>query len=262
MTENDIEPLPTTAPCTGPCHGTPGCAEAPGWGSEHRFKDPEDRTGEGMLGEYSGLDYMTLHNRYVVLKHGRYQTEVPGRPALCREPSALDEAIAGGAAAITLYDPWERCNRKDLSRAFCGRPFAAWLDAAYRGEANIHLAGGRLVCTGRDACTVEQTLATLGSGIDDLFLGSNGDDFFEGSGGNDTLKGGGDIDGLFGHEGDDVLEGDLGDDELRGGPGTPAPSATTGRCATSAGRARSTRGEPSRGSGFTGRGSGFTGRGS
>lgn len=254
VTANEVETMLSSAPCGGPCHRMPGCEEAPGWRGEHRFKSPEERNGNpyGIFGEYGGMDYLLLHNLYVLLRDGRSQVGW-ATPPLCRPGFGVQAFITSGAAASTTYDPWISCNRNDFGRDFCGRTFAGWLDAAYHGEATIHVAGGRFRCEGDAACVVEPS-AGIGSAGTDLFIGSNDADMFEGGGDNDclvgfdgadVLKGGAgrdtllglggddtlcgescsaldlsaDPDVLFGGEGNDLLEGGPASDEAYGGPG-------------------------------------------
>lgn len=209
VSANEVEAMLTSAPCSGPCHNVPGCEEAPGWKGEHRFKSPEQREGSsyGIYGEYNGLDYMLLHNLYVIMRHGKYQLDLP-RPT-CRRATTLDAVIQHGASAATSYDPWDACNIQDFRRDFCGRSFAGWLDAAYRGEATIFLAGARLSCTPGSPCQATSSSASGTSG-DDLYVGWNGTDTFEGGDGNDCL---------YGFDGADTLKGQAGRDELHGGPG-------------------------------------------
>jgi hypothetical protein len=208
LSRTHLESMLTSAPCGGPCHGLPGCAEAPGWKGEHRFKSPEDRDGDvyGIDGEFGGLDYILLWGLYVHLSSGRTQMAWDAPPTACAGTSGLDQLMSGAART---YDPWDACNRRDFGRTFCGRPFADWLDGAYAGRARIFFAGGELTCSGRDACRL-QPQSGSGSDGEDLFLGSAGDDTFSGGGGDDCL---------YGFGGNDTLAGGRGSDEIHGGPG-------------------------------------------
>jgi len=205
-----VESMLTSAPCGGPCHNAPDCEEAEGWMGEHRFKSPEDRNGDvyGYDGEYAGIDYMLLHNLYVIAKGGRGELawEPPPR---CRSLQKLTVWLEDGAALGDTFDPWEPCDTRDFEREFCGRSFASWLDGAYAGTSNVFVAGKRLECEGRNACVLVSGGRT-GTGVSDLYLGTTGDDAFDATDGDDCL---------YGFGGADVLSGDRGADELHGGEG-------------------------------------------
>ena len=205
-----IESMLSSAPCGGPCHGTTGCEEVPGWKGAHRFKNPEDRDGDvyGVLGEYGGLDYMLLWGLYVHMSTNHTQ-QTWDSPPRCSGPSGLDTILQTGSAGTTQYDPNDACNLRDFGTTFCGRPFATWLDAAYHGSARIFIAGGELVCSGAGPCLVVKGANT----------GSSGEDLFIGSPGNDTFAGGDGDDCLYGFDGNDNLSGELGSDEIHGGAG-------------------------------------------
>ncbi|WP_187288187.1 hypothetical protein [Saprospira grandis] len=62
----EIEQLLQSAPWDGPCFGTPGCQEVPGWMGFDRWVHPELKNGNpwGRHFEYNGLDYMLMYNLY------------------------------------------------------------------------------------------------------------------------------------------------------------------------------------------------------
>jgi hypothetical protein len=242
----------SSAPCSGPCHNTPGCAEVPGWRGEHRWKSPESRNGDpnGIYGEYNGMDYMVLHNLYLLYRQGQVDFTAPAPPASCSGPTPLDQLLAGGGAS---YDPFAPCARADLGRRYCGRSFASWLDAAYRKEVTIFTGKGKWTCSGLQPCTISQGTGDgtaghdlmLGTPGDDVLSGGDGSDCIYGGDGADTLRGGpgrdeihggagndticgeacaaqettGGEDVLFGDDGDDLLDGGPGEDDLIGGAG-------------------------------------------
>ncbi len=211
VSETEVESMLSSAPCKGPCHNTAGCEEHAGWQGEHRWKSPEERSGSrrGLDGEFTGLDYMVLHNLYVIAKAGKTQVQWTPAPTSCSgTEGTLAKWMTTPPQPGDTYDPWSECNRADFDKMFCGRPFAGWLDAAYHGKVYIHFPGVRLRCEGSKPCVAEA--ATEGTNYDDLFIGSPGPDTFAAYGGADCLMG-------FG--GDDVLEGGAGRDELWGGDG-------------------------------------------
>lgn len=209
--DNVVEAMLTTAPCGGPCYGTPGCVAVPGWSGEHRFKSPESRDGDvyDRTGEFTGLDYMLLHNLYVALKHGKYEV-ASGTAPVCRGETPLTEWTEVAPPRVgDTYDPWSSCNWRDFQTPFCGRPWVTWLDAAYRGDAHLFFPGVQLQCNGLAPCTFIAS-SDVGTEGPDLFLGGPGNDRFDAAGGGDCL---------YGFGGDDYLEGGQGMDELHGGPG-------------------------------------------
>lgn len=210
VSEAEIQGQLSSAPCAGPCNGPADCTPVPGWMGEHRYADPDDRGGDnkGLRGHFNGLDYMAMHNLYVVAKAGKTQLDWDPAPR-CRRPGTLALWMQSPPTPGMTYDPWDDCNRPDFSVPLCGRPFAAWLDGAYHGREVIHFAGGvRLLCEGFLPCRVVPSAG--GTEKDDLFIGSPGADTFEGAGGQDCL---------MGYGGDDRLEGNAGRDEIHGGTG-------------------------------------------
>lgn len=253
----ETESFLTSAPCTGPCHNTPGCEEVPGWQGSNRLRQFHKANGnlDRPVGEFSGLDYLLTHNLYFLARDGSFGYEIQEPPASgCDHFVGLDHLIAEGVAAPMSYDPRDPCAASDMERVFCGRRFNAWLEAAYRGEAGIYTGRGTWACVGKEPCTITipphpgNGLVTqdlmLGTEGDDDLDGWDGDDCIYGFGGNDTLTGGQDRDEihggpghdvmagegtsmivtgandtLFGDEGDDTIEGDPGEDQIFGGLG-------------------------------------------
>ena len=211
-----IESLLTLAPCGGPCAGTTGCVGADGWKSEYRFGHPENRNGNfyGGSGEYPGVDYMLLHNFYLIHKHGAYDRVPTTRSTHgCPAVTGLSAALAGQAPG--RYDASDRCTTPDLDRRFCGRSFASWLSDASVGKVTIWTPGKRWSCSGVGSCALTSARAPGGDGPD-LILGSAGGDFIQGYGGSDCIYGLGGNDRIYGGRGFDELHGGEGDDDLYG----------------------------------------------
>jgi len=210
-----LEALLRSAPCGGPCRGVAGCANTFGWMSESRTHGPGDRFGSGHYpeAEFNGLDYLGLFAAYHLYKRGHWLPRVPARlPVACGSFKGVEALAAEGAPDGTLYDPNAACAAADRTVTFCRRPFAAWLEDAYRGRVTIFAGGGRWQCTPGQPCRVVHDGTTRTTG-DDLILGTPGDDTLGGGDGNDCLVG-------FG--GADTLEGGRGYDELWGGEGNDA----------------------------------------
>ncbi len=207
-----VEEMLGSAPCSGPCFGFAGCDDPAGWGASNRFATPGDRFGNRhWAGEYSGMDYMALHNLYFLVRQGHYGQRLPEAPepshcAEFRGVHLLTHAVELGGEA---YDPSDPCALPDLAQVYCGRTFAAWLDAAYRGEVEIFTGRSRWVCVDQEPCWLNPW-ADIGGPGQDLIIGTDGDDDLFGGPGHDCIVGG---------PGDDFLRGDLGHDMLVGGPG-------------------------------------------
>lgn len=198
-----VESLLRSAPCSGPCRGPRDCAEAPGWMGESRTMNANDRFGSRhFLGEFNGLDYLATFAAWTVYRGG-YRTPL-GRAVDCPGARTLLTIAEEGAIEGETYDPNASCNRADLGLELCRRPFARWLEDAYRGKVTI-FAGGRWECAPGGPCRITRN-------------GSNtsGDDLILGKSGNDDLSGGDGNDCLIGFGGDDKLEGNQGYDELWG----------------------------------------------
>jgi hypothetical protein len=210
----DLDALLTSAPCGGPCLRSPGCVETPGWMGANRWGSPEDRSGGHFLtGEYNGNDYLVLHDLVLLARGGKYSFTFPAQPHCASSP--LEDLFAAGVPSGATYDPWGVCAPRDFARVYCGRTFAAWLDAAYRGEATLFLGDGKLTCTGDQPCTVSAASGYGTSGAD-LFIGGEGTDSFDGVDGDDCLYGGGGMDELHGGRGYDEIHGGDGADTLCG----------------------------------------------
>lgn len=228
-----VESLLASAPCPGPCSTTSGCADPLGWMSEHRFTNPLDRFGSRhWQGEFTGLDYLVLHNLYLLYRGGAYQQLVPPPAAGdCSAVRPLDSLLDEGVSSGERYDPSDPCALGDLARPFCGRSWADWVDAAYRGEVTVFVGPARLECQGAAPCELVP-VATAGSEGDDLLLGTALGDELDGGGGADCIIGRGGDDLLVGGDGADELHGDDGDDTLRGdrgdGSGDGAPDVLFG----------------------------------
>ncbi|MCA9514578.1 MAG: hypothetical protein KC635_06535, partial [Myxococcales bacterium] len=208
-----VESMLDGAPCGGPCRHTAGCAEAPGWKTEHRTWSPDERGGSRHYpsAEFNGLDYMALFDAYYLYRKGHLGFAPPKPPAgACGDFLGLDRLTSAPVPAGATYDPAAACVAADVGRRFCGRSFASWLDAAYRGEATIWTNGARWRCADGAPCVLDTASGDDHTGGDDLILGSTGAD---------ALRGGDGDDCLVGLDGDDVLEGGQGYDELHGGPG-------------------------------------------
>jgi len=249
-----MESLLRSAPCGGPCNQTTDCVPTPGWMGESRVINPEQRVGsEHFNGEMNGMDYMQMFSAYYLLRRGHFIPNIPRRVAGdCTAFQRIENIAANGAADGQLYDPSDACAVADRGVSLCRRPFAGWIEDAYRGKVTIFAGGGRWVCTPGSPCRIVRDGQTRTSG-DDLILGTAGDDDLSGGdgndciigyGGNDKLQGGqgydelwggdgddrlygessliaitGDADVLFGGAGNDTLDGNPGKDELYGGPG-------------------------------------------
>jgi hypothetical protein len=238
----EIETILSSAPCNGPCHNTAGCEEVPNWRGDDRWKDPENRNGNGNrnLGQYSGMDYMVMHNLYYLVRNGQYGWRTPEPPSSGCEAFVGIDALVSGTAA-TSYDPSDPCALGDMQRVYCGRNFAAWLEAAYRGEVELQVGGRQFACTGATPCTLSPaqspTNAALiigtsgpdsiqGSDHSDCIYGMAGDDVIQARLGRDEVHGGDGNDSIYGETSgvdasgdDDLLFGEAGDDYLHGGPG-------------------------------------------
>lgn len=242
----EIESLLDKAPCSGPCHLTPGCDEAMRWKGEHLLKSPEQRGGNKnqLSMEYNGLDYMLMHNLYLLMTLGKQQFAPVAPAQACKGPSQLDQILASGPVDGQTYDVHAACNHKDLSKRFCGRSWASWLEAANKGEVTIHTGKASWQCGAKGLCTLKVQASGTGTAGVDLMLGTQGNDDLDagggadcmyGFGGHDTLQGGQGRDEIYGGDGNDKLygetsfialtgDGDLlvggpGDDLLDGGPG-------------------------------------------
>ncbi len=210
-----IDSVLTSAPCSGPCNRTPGCDNAGGWQGQHRFHNPSDRAGGAHDGvaDWNGLDYLEMHNLYLIYRHGQYDFRAGGEaPGDCSHFVGLDRLIAEGLAPGGTYDPQDPCARRDMDRRWCGRSFGAWLDAAYRKEVSIFVRDRRLVCEGLNPCFSE---AYHGDGYE----GTAGPDLMFGTPQDDTLRGGAGDDCILAFEGNDLVEGGEGMDEIHGGAG-------------------------------------------
>ncbi len=207
-----IESLLDSAPCQGPCRDVPGCENTRRWMGPSMVHNPGSRIGDRHNNEkeFNGIDYMLLHNLYLLYRDGAYTFGRPGgRVAVdpsCPPSSGLERLLAGSART---YDPTDPCNAPDMQRRFCGRTWAAWLDAAFRREASIFLGGAPLRCGDGLVCELGEGGRGATDGID-LILGGAGPDEIYGRDGDDCI---------YGFEGDDHLEGGLGRDEIHGGPG-------------------------------------------
>jgi hypothetical protein len=242
-----MEALMTSAPCDGPCFGTPGCNRVMGWAGEHRFVSPRDRAGNHNreVAEYNGIDYMILHNLHLLTQGGTYAFQIPPVPdrQRCGQFKGLESVLTVGPQAGQTYDPFDPCAAADLGRVYCGRTWASWLDQAYRGQVTLYVGGSRWTCAGTAPCTMSPQTMWGGDGTD-LILGTPGADDIRGGGGDDCIYGLGGDDELAGqrgrdeiHGGDgndtlygegsglytsgegDVLHGEAGNDQLKGGPG-------------------------------------------
>ena len=204
-----MEALLRSAPCGGPCRGLPGCSNTPGWMSESRVNGPGDRFGSRHYpqGEFNGMDYMGVFAAYHLYKQGRWLPKVPTTvPAHCGDTPGILQLAAQGAVNGTTYDPTTACAGNDMAITFCRRPWAGWLEDAYRGRVTIFAGGGRWQCTPGQPCTV----------VHDGQKNTDGDDLILGTPGADELSGGDGNDCLVGFAGDDKLEGNQGYDELWG----------------------------------------------
>lgn len=240
-----IESLLSSAPCGGPCNDTLACGNVPGWRGPDRVNSGEYRGGSfyGGAGEFNGLDYMFIHNMYLLAKGGRYDvTPTPRLATGCSTYASL-AALRDGTSNATQYDPAHACALPDLQQRFCGRSFARWLDAAQRGEATIWTRGQRWTCVAGKPCELAPDAAGSTAGVDlllggaqaDVLAGGAGSDCLVGGGGNDTLSGGRGFDEIHGGDGDDTiwgegavgfvegesdsLFGEAGADVIRAGPG-------------------------------------------
>jgi hypothetical protein len=214
-----LDQILSSAPCNGPCHGTPGCEDVPGWRGDDRWRNPE-KMYHGVnrpVGEFNGYDYMLLHNLYFIVHQGLYAYALPDPAgAECQGYPGLDTWIATGPVDGATFAPTDPCAAADLARTFCGRPFVSWLAAASQGKATVHLGRARWACSGSGPCTLAVEDPPKGDAGPDLFIGTAGDDEFDGLEGDDCLVGLGGTDRLYGGQGDDELHGGPGSDELYG----------------------------------------------
>ena len=243
-----IESLLGSAPCQGPCNATPGCNNGKAWKGEHRFMNPESRAGckHRSQAEFNGMDYMTLHNLYLVYRDGRYGYSSGGRTVgsrRCDSFTGLSDMLETGISDGDTYDPQDPCAASDMDITYCGRSWASWLDAAYRGQVEIYTANARWTCSGNSPCVLQLGSMEGTSGVDlmigtpggDDIRGRQGDGCVYGLGGDDRIQGGRGRDEIDGGDGADevygegtgiypsgeadILWGDAGDDMLKGGPG-------------------------------------------
>ncbi len=214
----EIESQLATAPCGGPCKGTKGCENAPGWMGANRIKDPENHSGGlgGGVGEYNGMDYISTFNLYALITKGHYAVVPRTPPATCTAAQDPGAFIGRDDPTTASYDPRAACAELDMGRTYCGRSFASWLKAAYAGEVSIFTGSQRWVCAPGGACTFTPASGVGTTGAD-LYIGTRGSDSFDGGGGSDCIYGMGGDDHLRGGDGRDELHGGDGDDELCGG---------------------------------------------
>lgn len=207
-----IESLLSSAPCAGPCTATAACLEVDSWQGPSRTTRPTQRLGGPRWpgGEFNGLDYMLLHNLYLLYRGGSPGLSLPAvQPVACDAFRSLEAILDDGAGDDESWDPAHPCAAADLARVYCGRTFGDWLHAAYGGEAAIHTANVRWRCEGAQPCRLRRGAAQGGPGPD-LLLGGPGADELHGGEGDDCL---------YGLGGDDRLQGGPGRDELHGGEG-------------------------------------------
>ena len=261
-----MDEMLSSAPCDGPCHETVGCVSVPGWSGDDRWRNPEKNFGSvnRSVGEYSGYDYMLMHNLSFIGRKGLFEYAIPEMPASgCEGFWSIDRMIANGPTSGMTYDPTNPCAAADLSRMWCGRRFVRWLDEAYKGNATIWLGRARWECAGSEPCQlVIEDEASGDGGVDlmigtagpDALFGSRGDDCIYGMDGDDTLEGGqgfdriyggagndamygesddwtvadGEDDILFGEEGNDTIEGNPGNDAIFAGPGDDEVDGNSG----------------------------------
>jgi hypothetical protein len=255
-----IEAVLDSAPCSGPCFATTNCSNPMGWSGENGITTPGDRFGNRhFTGEYNGLDYMALHNAYFLARGGRVGQQLPEPEQLnCENFRGIDILSTEVSLSGEEYDHLDPCAAAELHRVYCGRSLADWIDAAYRGEAQIFTGRSRWGCIGQELCWLNPW-SEIGSDGNDLIIGTpgddnihggaghdcivglEGDDFLRGGAGHDMLLGGpgadrlvGDdeneegIDWLYGGDGDDEIYGNLGADELHGGDGNDVIEAHEG----------------------------------
>lgn len=209
-----VESLLRSAPCSGPCNEARGCQPAPGWMGESRVINPEDRIGsQHFQGEMNGMDYMQIMSAYHLYRRGHWLPEpaAANRPVggACDGFFGIEDIARFGATNGQRYDPNDPCAAADRGVELCRRPFAAWLEDAYRGKVTIFAGGGRWDCQPGQPCRIADDNKDHTSG-DDLILGTDGPDDLSGGGGNDCI---------VGYGGDDKIEGNQGYDELWGGDG-------------------------------------------
>lgn len=210
-----IESVLDSADCEGPCRGYAECGEGTGWKAENRIDNPGDSTGSRHFpkGEFNGLDYMALHNVYYLYRHGRIGTIAPEPTGSCEGFLGLRTLLSSSTEG-DRYETFDECVATDFGEHFCGRPWASWLEDAYRGKLSIFTNGLRWECSSGSACVL---LPSNGySAGDDLILGSPNDDELRGGAGNDCIVGFAGNDELKGGQGYDTLEGGAGDDMLFG----------------------------------------------
>ncbi len=206
-----VESLLRSAPCGGPCNGASGCLAVPGWMGESRVINPEQRVGSRHFeGEMNGMDYMQIFSAYHLYRQGSWLPEPPPAPvANCGGFQGIEQIAKGGAGDGQRYDPKAACAANDRTVELCRRPFASWLEDAYRGKVTIFAGGGRWDCQPGQPCKIVRD-GDAGTSGDDLILGSDGDDDLSGGSGNDCV---------IGYGGNDKLEGNQGYDEIWGGDG-------------------------------------------
>lgn len=213
-----IEALLRSAPCGGPCRGTVGCANKPGWLGESRTSITGDRFGSRHhpVAEFNGLDYMLTFAAWHLYREGLWQLRPLDRDARpCAPEAALDRVLALGVDDGTTWDPTDPCRAQDLRRTFCDRPLGAWLHDAAQGRVNVFAGGARWACEPAGVCTLHADLDGH-TDADDLILGTPGADTLDGGDGHDCVVGLGGDDVLFGGRGYDHLDGGPGEDILLG----------------------------------------------
>ena len=208
----------TEAPCSGPCNGTAECEERPGWRGFDRWRNSGAANGDvhQRLGEYNGIDYLFMHNLFVIHHAGRHTVRQPAVvPAACGGFAGLATVLNQGPSATFSYDGYSECVAVDEWRHYCGRPWASWLEDAYAGRATIFTGEGKWVCESGQACSIELGHTEGTSGVD-LYLGTGAADVFEGGSGNDCIYGFGEADHLEGNQGADEIHGGYGNDTIYG----------------------------------------------
>lgn len=224
-----IESLLTSAPCSGPCHKTPGCEEANGWKGSDRTKSPDERLGNKhyMKAEFNGLDYMLLHNLYFLYQKGKYGFAVlDSNVKDCSDFDNLSVILGKDGAKSSYYDPKDPCTHKDMNLIFCGRKWSSWLADALSQKVTIFTGAIKWNCSDGKKCILEPVTKVgtdgndliLGTPGNDILDGGEGDDCIYGFGGKDVLVGGGGADEIHGGDGDDQIFGDEKAFNLSGGP--------------------------------------------
>ena len=215
-----IEALLRSAPCQGPCWGTDGCTNTPGWRGMSRNYRAEHRMGKwySQEAEFNGIDYMALFAAWHLYVHGMWSLLAPEQSsANCANYQSLDSlrALSASAAEGKTWNPADQCAAADLYRNFCGRPFGAWVHDAMLGRVSIHTGLVRWDCQPEMGCILHQDTSENSDG-DDLILGSDANDDYSGGNGNDCLIGFAGDDELRGNQGYDSIEGGEGNDQLYG----------------------------------------------